>query len=124
MTFGAYVDLYLAGRLASAAGWGLTPYASDAAPAILQTVDLPIVAQQTCVNACQLVRPVTAVMICAGDMEGGTGTGGGDDDGGPLIVDDQIIGITSWRVGCGWKGYPSVFAHISTAEAWINSQLS
>ncbi|XP_055551796.1 chymotrypsin-2-like [Wyeomyia smithii] len=40
------------------------------------------------------------------------------DAGGPLIYNDELVGILSWGIPCG-EGMPDVFARISNHRAWI-----
>ena len=74
---------------------------------------------------------ITANMICAGDADGGESICMGD-SGGPLVIpisstDDTavVIGISSFvsSVGCGAKGFPSVFAYVTSYIDWIKPKM-
>ncbi|KAK1741499.1 trypsin-like serine protease [Skeletonema marinoi] len=53
------------------------------------------------------------------EVEGGpTGTCQGD-SGGPIVIASQNVGITSWGVGCGQKGYPDYYTRVSSYIDWI-----
>lgn len=45
------------------------------------------------------------------------------DSGGPLVRQaggrDQLVGIVSWSLGCGYKDYPSVFTDAGSYGRWI-----
>lgn len=48
------------------------------------------------------------------------------DSGGPLAVEidgiHQIIGISSWSIGCA-QGYPDVYSNVFMHSEWIRSQI-
>jgi secreted trypsin-like serine protease len=45
------------------------------------------------------------------------------DSGGPLVRKvagrDQLVGVVSWSLGCGYKDYPSVFTDAGSYSRWI-----
>jgi hypothetical protein len=47
------------------------------------------------------------------------------DSGGPLVRTvlhkDELVGITSWSVGCGYKDFPSVFTDVTKYRSWIDA---
>jgi len=47
------------------------------------------------------------------------------DSGGPLVRKtrrgEELVGITSWSRGCGWKDYASVFTNVTKYGAWIRA---
>jgi secreted trypsin-like serine protease len=63
------------------------------------------------------------VNLCAGDIEEQRVTCGGD-SGGPLVdIDESIVGVVSWgRADCH-PGAPGVFAKVSAAWDWINTEV-
>jgi len=116
-----------------ASGWGLVGQDPDVQTPILQWVTTPVITSDKC------VRPftswyngtITTGMICAGDADGGESICMGD-SGGPLVVpksstDDTVIviGASSFvsSDGCGTKGYPSVFAYVTSYLNWILPKL-
>lgn len=119
----------LTNRTATVLGWGRTEkvFRSDA----LMQVDVPIVAQNTCVDAyANLGYVVTGNMICAGFKEGGKDACTGD-SGGPLVVSQldasgnrfwQIVGIVSWGKGCAKPDAYGVYTRVSHFTTWIQSQ--
>ncbi|KAL3765883.1 hypothetical protein ACHAW5_002116 [Stephanodiscus triporus] len=45
------------------------------------------------------------------------------DSGGPLIYNGMLVGITSWGVECNNRGYPGVYARVSSAYGWIRRNI-
>src|SRR3954447_2533870 len=47
------------------------------------------------------------------------------DSGGPLVRrtrrGDELVGITSWSMGCGWEDYASVFTDVTKYAGWIEA---
>jgi trypsin len=62
------------------------------------------------------------VMLCAARSGKDACSG---DSGGPLIhiQSGELIGITSWGVGCALAAYPGVYARVSAYEAWIKDNV-
>lgn len=59
--------------------------------------------------------------LCAYSGRAGNGVCLGD-EGGALIIENQLVGVTlRWRYGCA-RGLPDGFTRISTYINWINSK--
>jgi hypothetical protein len=47
------------------------------------------------------------------------------DSGGPLVRDfgkrDELVGVTSWSMGCGHNGFPSVYTDVTKFARWIDA---
>jgi secreted trypsin-like serine protease len=47
------------------------------------------------------------------------------DSGGPLVEltgkREELVGVTSWSMGCGYQNYPSVFTDVTKYRAWIEA---
>ena len=48
------------------------------------------------------------------------------DSGGPLVrrfgkKRDELVGLTSWSMGCGYKGFPSVYTDVTRFARWIEA---
>jgi secreted trypsin-like serine protease len=45
------------------------------------------------------------------------------DSGGPLVrkvgETEQLVGVTSWSMGCGYRDYPSVYTNVTKYRRWI-----
>lgn len=60
-------------------------------------------------------------MMCAFERPGhGTCSG---DSGGPMVYDDQIVGIVSGGIPCA-VGFPDVFTRVYSFRDWIDEILS
>lgn len=107
------------GTNALALGWGRLSEGGEL-PQDLQQVVLPVLSQNSCSDGSGVGGGMEDNMLCAGHVEGGTSVCNGD-SGGPLIsmVTGELIGVTSWGVGCARPNYPAVFARVSSAEDWI-----
>lgn len=107
-----------AGRTATVAGWG---YREEWGPSSynLEQVHVPIVSSEQC-NDIYGKGEVTERMICAGDVLLGGRDACQGDTGGPLIVDEQLVGLVSWGRGCGRPGYPSVYTYVPSLKPWID----
>lgn len=58
-------------------------------------------------------------VICAAD-EGGKGTCLGD-SGAPMVIDQTVVGLSSYFHECGTEVYPDVFTRIDRYTNWILS---
>lgn len=48
------------------------------------------------------------------------------DSGGPLVrrfgeKGDELVGVTSWSMGCGYRGFPSVYTDVTKFSRWITA---
>ena len=70
--------------------------------------------------------PVGESMMCAGTLDGSTGTCLGD-SGGPLLVRDRsgyaLAGLTSWGISCAYPGVDDVFTHVPFFRDEIESAI-
>ncbi|MEV0483940.1 trypsin-like serine protease [Streptomyces sp. NPDC050508] len=114
------------GRTATVYGWGLTSGTGTDLSANLRKATLPIVDDATCDSAMKSVLGddefIEGSMFCAGTPASGTDEGTtspcNGDSGGPVIVDNKVIGIVSWGVaGCTAKGAYPVFTKVGS-YAW------
>ncbi|EDV98090.1 GH22869 [Drosophila grimshawi] len=109
------------GREAIVIGWGYREEWGPSSPK-LEQARVPIVSSEQC-NGIYGAGEVTERMICAGDVaQGGTDACQGD-TGGPLTVDEQLVGLVSWGRGCGRPGYPSVYTYAPSLKTWIEDTL-
>ncbi|XP_070140488.1 transmembrane protease serine 9-like [Drosophila kikkawai] len=105
------------GRLATVAGWG---YREEWGPSSnnLEQTQVPVVGTEQC-NEIYGAGEVTERMICAGYVtEGGSDACQGD-TGGPLVIDNQLVGLVSWGRGCARPNYPTVYTYVASFLAWI-----
>ncbi|XP_023306028.2 trypsin eta [Lucilia cuprina] len=110
------------GKVATVAGWG---YREEFGPSSshLEEVQVPIVSTAECTQSYG-VGEITERMICAGYVK----TGGRDacqgDTGGPLVMNNQLVGLVSWGRGCARPGYPSVYTFVSALKKWIDDTIA
>ncbi|GLR47084.1 hypothetical protein GCM10007925_07950 [Sphingomonas astaxanthinifaciens DSM 22298] len=132
-----------AGVRANAFGWGLTGAVSPTGSIImpvsgrlnrnaetLQYGELASVSLDACRR--KLADKVTPGMVCMFPPTALAGRASGDgvftcrgDSGGPLVRRvsgrDELVGVVSWSMGCGYKDYPSVFADVGYFARWIDA---
>ena len=67
--------------------------------------------------------------FCAGYPGGGIDTCQGD-SGGPLVCKNvqsgsfELIGITSWGIGCAEKDHPGFYTDVSKLVGWIRGAMA
>ncbi|MGW2720494.1 trypsin-like serine protease [Streptomyces sp. NPDC001492] len=117
MTTSGDTASYAGGTSATLYGWGRTSSQSQDISDTLKSVSLTIHADSTC-SGVYGSEYIAGHMICAGTQSGsdtGTKAACNGDSGGPLIVNNRIVGVVSWGVAdCVEKGYYSVFSKVST----------
>uniref|UniRef100_A0A194AK31 Peptidase S1 domain-containing protein n=1 Tax=Pinctada fucata TaxID=50426 RepID=A0A194AK31_PINFU len=112
-----------AGTNCTTTGWG-TLSSGGSLSTVLMQVNVPLVDHNTCNNYYQSYGGIDeSTMVCAGYESGGKDSCQGD-SGGPLVCKNSeaqwdVVGITSWGVGCAWEKYPGVYAKVSTFYSWI-----
>ncbi|KAH8263930.1 hypothetical protein KR038_006074 [Drosophila bunnanda] len=110
------------GRLATVAGWG---YREEWGPSSynLEQTQVPVVSTEQC-NEIYGAGEVTERMICAGYVtEGGSDACQGD-TGGPLVIDNQLVGLVSWGRGCARPNYPTVYSYVASFLDWIEETIA
>jgi secreted trypsin-like serine protease len=102
-----------------ATGWGALTE-GGAFPINLMQVKLPHASRVNCNDANSYNGDITPQMICAGFNSGGKDTCQGD-SGGPLTRDppgapvnySQLVGVTSFGIGCARPNFFGVYARVS-----------
>ncbi|XP_046404250.1 trypsin 5G1-like [Ischnura elegans] len=106
-----------AGTMVVISGWGdLLDIGSNGR--FLQKVTVPVYDRNECFLDYIMYGGITNQMFCAGVKEGGKDSCQGD-SGGPLVANDKLYGIVSWAIGCAKRGYPGVYAKVSSMKAFI-----
>lgn len=101
-------------------GWGSTRDGSEVQQRRLRKVSVPFVADGTCGELYGQAgyELVPSEMLCAGDVENGGKDACQGDSGGPLLRRDEDhwvqVGIVSWGVGCGHRGFPGVYTEVAS----------
>ncbi|KAG5885759.1 hypothetical protein JTB14_031196 [Gonioctena quinquepunctata] len=99
-------------------GWGSLREDEDGPLLILQEVDVPAISRDEC-RELYSVRQITTHMFCAGDVKVGGKDACHGDDGGPAVVNGEVVGVISWGGGCGKTDSPGVYTQISSVRDWI-----
>ncbi|XP_033107883.1 serine protease 33-like [Anneissia japonica] len=117
---------YLPDTVCHVAGWGLlAEYGTY--PNTLQDTSVPLLSIEEC-RRLLFKFNVTDNMICAGYASGGRDTCS-NDSGGPLMCksDDgtwNLVGITSWGVGCARPNRPGVYTKVSKYAEFIQQTIN
>ena len=108
---------------ASIWGWGSTTSTGDHYPNILQKATVSVFPIHQCFTL--IGSPyIERTMLCAGHTSGSIDTCFGD-SGGPIILNNELVGITSWGgSNCADKYHPGVYARISEYQPWITSVIT
>lgn len=111
------------GQRAMAMGFGVTE--EDTQPAVMQEVEVPIVAAPACADLYAGHVAMTPRMICAGSSGKDACQG---DSGGALVATHAgelvQIGIVSYGIGCGDAGFPGVYTRVSQIAAGARSVIA
>ncbi|XP_071455059.1 mite allergen Eur m 3-like [Hetaerina americana] len=103
-------------------GWGRLSYMGEL-PDDLYEVSIFIWNHSLCNDA---YKPdgltVYPEQICADTPGGNKGSCNGD-SGGPLLMENTVVGLVSWARGCDEKGYPTVYTRVSAYRDWIDSKV-
>ncbi|CAG2182317.1 unnamed protein product, partial [Oppiella nova] len=89
-------------------GWG---YTGTNLSLNLQTVDVPILDRHDCVTQYNSYKIITENMICTGLHVVGDDICNYD-IGGPVIMNNLLVGIVSWGNECASPLYPGVFTKV------------
>lgn len=106
--------------LASVAGWGITAETGSNKSIVLRQVKVPIVSQRQCNKWYN--GSIDQGMLCAGYV-GGAKDSCTYDSGGPLTLDNRLIGVVSWGAGCARKQKPGVYTRVAYFRDWINKNV-
>ncbi|XP_055855047.1 trypsin eta-like [Episyrphus balteatus] len=110
----------LPGKSATVSGWGWD--AEDGGPTyFLHDAVVSIVDNASC-EKIYGAGEITNNMICAGLKKGGK-DGCQEDTGGPLVVDNNLVGLVSWGRGCAREGYPGVYTYVPSHKEWIDKKI-
>ena len=106
----------------SVMGWGDTRGTADGS--FLQVAQVRVINRRRCNRRNWYNGKVTEGMMCAGYQRGQTDSCAGD-SGGPLVreTDDgfQLVGITSWGLGCAQRRKPGVYTDVFHYVDWIKA---
>ena len=89
-------------------------------PDKLHCVDVKIVPVATCNSRAHYDGDILPGMYCAADNGKDACSG---DSGGPTTYNGEVIGATSWGMGCASPLYPGVYSDVAFYRDWIDSQM-
>ena len=95
-------------------------------PNMLHYVRVPTITNSECESLYEGRFVITDSMLCAGYPDGGKDSCQGD-SGGPFVCNNNgnaiIAGVVSWGTGCALPQYPGVYARVTVALNWIQSNM-
>lgn len=116
------------------AGWGVINEEKKTTASVLQHVEVKYITNKQCEaiegflpGHLQLISQkgiISDAMMCAKDKDEDACQG---DSGGPLVIlgeseiglDDLLVGVVSWGLGCAHEHFPGVYARVSHEIGWI-----
>ncbi|XP_065368226.1 trypsin eta-like [Calliphora vicina] len=105
------------GKKAIVAGWGQLNENEVNFEEDIKAVQVPIIDLSLCKET-YFWTDVKDTEICAGYLNGGVDACQGD-AGGPLLVDNEMVGIVSWGYGCARPNNPGVYTNVVALRNWI-----
>ncbi|XP_053673533.1 chymotrypsin-2-like [Anopheles nili] len=111
-------DFFETATDATVSGWGRFSIANNQLPTRLQFIRTDVIGTGECAD--QFEEPyrgrISDRTICTDNQpEQGVCLG---DAGGPLVLDDVLVGVQSWSIPCG-TGLPDVYERVSHHRPWI-----
>ncbi|XP_051500734.1 apolipoprotein(a)-like isoform X2 [Myxocyprinus asiaticus] len=105
-------------------GWGNTQ--GTGGEGYLKEIIIPVIENKVCNLQSNLDGRVKDYEMCAGIIDGETGSCEGD-SGGPLVCYAQnryvLQGVTSWGIGCATAMKPGVYTRVSKFVNWIEQSM-
>ncbi|KAM5193887.1 transmembrane protease serine 9-like [Mantella aurantiaca] len=119
----ATADVFNGGERCVTTGWGYTNAATQAKPAKLQQVALPLLTNTECQR--YWGTRIQATMICAGASGASSCMG---DSGGPLVCERNgawtLAGIVSWGSSSCATSSPGVYARVTALRSWVDQTVA
>ncbi|XP_037933588.1 trypsin beta-like [Teleopsis dalmanni] len=109
-----------AGTIVRVSGWGLTSTSSSTASNQLRTTQLRLFNKKQCIRRYRGRETLTKSMICARWTGRDTCSG---DSGGPMVVNGELCGITSWGISCAVNAYPGIYTNVNVVKNFINNNM-
>ncbi|KNC33091.1 Trypsin epsilon [Lucilia cuprina] len=112
-------DMPQKGDFVKVSGWGLTRENGTVSQQ-LRSVYVEVLSHEECREIYLNYRNVTKSMFCASIP--GVKDACAADSGGPVLLDDQLVGIVSWGRGreCAREESPGVYVNINALRPWID----
>ncbi|KAL0275132.1 UNVERIFIED_CONTAM: hypothetical protein PYX00_003089 [Menopon gallinae] len=107
------------GDLAYVTGYGRQELRSSDQMRQLMAIEIPILKNKVCNEIIKIFnKQISDTLLCAGRKTGHADACLGD-SGGPMVVDDVIVGITASGFGCGRQGIPGIYTRVFEYLNWI-----
>ena len=109
------------GSIAVVSGWGRLSGSDENLPSQLRAVSVFIISRTECNYSYASSGGITENLICAG-VPGGGKDACHYDNGGPLVIGCQLVGILSYGANCGHPVYFGVYSNVATIKDFITEQ--
>ena len=114
--------------MATVSGWGWNNENQDIGDRAdkLQKAKVKVWNNENCQQSFRDVgkkNVISKSQMCAGYKNGGIDSCWAD-SGGPLILDNILIGIVSTGIGCGRPGLPGIYTRVDEYTKWIDSTIN
>lgn len=106
------------GSAALVAGWGYTSENGGNISSVLRLVTVLLVNQKKCNESNS--GAIDDGMVCAARSGRDSCT---YDSGGPLTLNNRLIGIVSWGAGCARPDKPGVYTRVAYFRDWIDNNV-
>ncbi|XP_026471750.1 chymotrypsin-like elastase family member 2A [Ctenocephalides felis] len=119
--------LYIITSECVATGWGRSRHSGELTDTLHQA-RVPLHDNSLCRRVYGKAVPIRPGHLCAGHLDGSSGTCVGD-SGGPLQCRSPegrwfLAGITSFGSGCARLGYPDVYTRTSHYTSWLRAKIT
>lgn len=104
---------------ANITGWGQPRDGSSTPPVNLRRARVNVISLRKCRKHYE-DKEVFDYNLCAFSRSKDTCR---SDTGGPLVVNDELVGVVSWGDGCAKRSYPGVHISISKFTEWIEETM-
>ncbi|XP_033828969.1 granzyme K-like [Periophthalmus magnuspinnatus] len=106
------------------AGWGDTVFNASKGSDVLMAVNVTVIDRAKCKEYYKCNFTITRGHICAGSDGENVADSCQGDSGGPLLCRGNLVGVTSFGIGCGISHKPGVYAFLTKKQLeWIRKYI-